>query len=375
MKNAAQKPVPRPVQRAVLFLCFAGSFFPLFADEGDDPVQAIRKILYEFDNYTTVRMSSEELNVRIALLLEAGADPNSYNRGHETFLKWAVKRGNAVLVKLLLDHGADPNMEDNLRQTVLETRGITVEIQKLLLESGADPNHRDYNGKSVLLNRLQLTWDWIGGGYGYDPHEEDLIAFTDLLEAGARPADADNDGNSVLLFLLDNSRQYPRLIPLKDLILLYVSDDEVKTAKAQLELNDEEKHKQNRKRIIDEKLGPSFGAVCFPLAFGGLGLLMREYVYKDDTSKNFMGAVNGGMLLCTGFMVAGLFIGADFGDNLEGRIGGGLLGGVIGTVAGIVIACLPPVRNAFNQYPVLYYTPAVLSAVYAGYKIYTIWQR
>ena len=372
MNNTAWNLFPR-LARAAALLFFFCTLFPLFADEPEDPTQALKKVIYEYDNYVTSRMSDEELNTRAASLLNAGANPNTYYRDSETFLRWAVKKGKAELVRLLLDHGADPNMEDSLKQTALETRGITSEIQKLLLEAGADPNHRDYSGKSVLFNRLQLFWDWIGGsGYGYNPSEEDLIAFTDLLEAGARPADTDDKGNSALLFLMDKSRQYPRLVPLLDLVLQYVSADEEETAKAKLAVNDKENLKKRHKDSVNEKLGPAISVLLLPLSIGGLSILMRENIYADNKSDNFMGRVNGALTLGTGFMFLGFIAGAKHGDNVTERVGSGLLGGAIGTVVGILIACLPPVYKAFNKYPVLYYTPTALSTIFAGYVIYDI---
>jgi uncharacterized protein len=45
----------------------------------------------------------------VALLLDAGADPNAHQHGGYTPLLEAAQRGDAKLAKLLLDAGADPS--------------------------------------------------------------------------------------------------------------------------------------------------------------------------------------------------------------------------------------------------------------------------
>ena len=56
-----------------------------------------------------------------------------------------------------------------------------------------------------------------------------------------------------------------------------------------------------------------------------------------------------------------------------GSLASGFLAGTVGLIGGIIVACLAPVRNAFNEYAVLYYTPTALSVITAGVVIFNIW--
>ena len=60
-------------------------------------------------------------------------------------------------------------------------------------------------------------------------------------------------------------------------------------------------------------------------------------------------------------------------SDMFGPVVYGLMGGVLGGAAGILIACLPPLYKGFNNYPVLYYAPAVVSAVIASVVVIEIW--
>jgi uncharacterized protein len=117
----------------------------------------------------------------IALLLEAGADPNARliestetrtvftnqwldEEGATAFLR-ASQSGDVELMRLLLEHGADPHVNTTLGVTPLAVaagigwvEGITsewsaeqtVEAVKLLLELGVDPNFQADTGRVAL---------------------------------------------------------------------------------------------------------------------------------------------------------------------------------------------------------------------------------
>jgi hypothetical protein len=64
--------------------------------------------------------------------------------------------------------------------------------------------------------------------------------------------------------------------------------------------------------------------------------------------------------------------GSEWSDMFGGVITG-ILGGILGGGIGILVACLPSVQSAFTNNPVLYYSPAAISAVVAGFAIIHIW--
>ena len=54
-----------------------------------------------------------------------------------TALFWAVRRGNATVIKLLLRAGADPNLADSFGDLPL-AHAIGFRCTKMLLDAGAD---------------------------------------------------------------------------------------------------------------------------------------------------------------------------------------------------------------------------------------------
>jgi len=132
-------------------------------------------------------------------------------------------------------------------------------------------------------------------------------------------------------------------------------------------------NEQQRKYFISNT-GQTIGLLCIPLLISGLSIYTREYLYSDNHSDNFMGAVNGSLTIgsVTGF--TGFAIGASLGSGeLSNRFFPGLIGGTIGFIAGVIIACIPNVRDTFNRYPVLYYTPTAISSAVAATSIIRIW--
>ena len=84
----------------------------------------------------------------IAMLLEAGADPNIPDEGGDTALHKAAATGDIAVVKLLLDAQADINALTVWRYTPLTIAifNEAEEVVALLLEAGADPTIADADG-------------------------------------------------------------------------------------------------------------------------------------------------------------------------------------------------------------------------------------
>ncbi|KAF5826828.1 ankyrin repeat-containing domain protein [Dunaliella salina] len=75
----------------------------------------------------------------VALLLKAGADPNSIIKGNATALHVAAVSSNqpaaAKIISMLLEAGADPNVKDGEGHTPLVNAALSEhqELTKLLL--------------------------------------------------------------------------------------------------------------------------------------------------------------------------------------------------------------------------------------------------
>ncbi len=88
----------------------------------------------------------------LALLLEAGADPNTTGPYDEAVLASAAKKGHSEIVEILIKKGADLNKQDRRGFTALmaAAAGGHREIVKLLIENGADLNKQNIYGEAVL---------------------------------------------------------------------------------------------------------------------------------------------------------------------------------------------------------------------------------
>ena len=88
----------------------------------------------------------------VALLLEAGANPQEKNNDDWTPLHWAAENGHADIVVLLLEAGANPQEKNNLGYTPLHWAAWTghTDVVALLLETGANPQEKNIYDKTPL---------------------------------------------------------------------------------------------------------------------------------------------------------------------------------------------------------------------------------
>ena len=197
-----------------------------------------------------------------------------------------------------------------------------------------------------------------------------------FLAAGARPAEMDEEGHSALNYVLLLSMQFKDMESIRDLMLHYANEEEIKAATEAAK----KIIREIRNRELSEKLQPAVTALIIFLLIAGLGILLREKVYAKNILENPMGTFNGLLTMWILFGGALLFIGVSITmaaysgwNRLGGLIilGGG--GGVVGLLAGTIIAFLPKVQKTFKKYRGLYYIPSVISGIIALIFIFRIW--
>ncbi len=91
---------------------------------------------------------------RALVLLDSGADINTFNASGLTLLMLAAKKGQREIVQALLDRGAQVNTLATYYGWSALTYAANAgheEIVRLLLEYGADPDAKTVRGKAALV--------------------------------------------------------------------------------------------------------------------------------------------------------------------------------------------------------------------------------
>jgi len=341
-------------------------------------------------------------------LIKAGADPNIQDKDGETVLMKASQKfkRERAFVDALLDAGADPTIRDNKGRTVLHHWPRLLESEALLgellargclidqpdnkgytplmnaaqygyypktvesfLRKGADPNLRDLKGRTALHMYLLDAED----DNKYSLRDRDYKPLTkDLLAAGTRPAETDDEGDSALATAIRMAGRHKELIPLRDLVQQYASDEEIKLASTTANKT----VRKERGAVVANKVGSSAMILSIPVIIGGLSIGMREGAYANNPSENWMGTVNASTTLGA----AGLFLGGGIG-LIWGQAHDMGIAGIIpliftagaGFAGGLLLAANPGVRDAFKQTPVLYYIPTAASVIVASIFVFRIW--
>lgn len=95
-------------------------------------------------------MTFADTTQQLALLLDAGADPNLANQVGRTPVYQAALYGPACVLALLLQRGGDPNVVDRYGSLPLHAAAADTERILLLLQAGANPNHPVPGGETPL---------------------------------------------------------------------------------------------------------------------------------------------------------------------------------------------------------------------------------
>jgi ankyrin repeat protein len=121
------------------------------------------KNLYSLDDQLVDAIFLSDVD-DVRLLLEQGANPDTWDEEQQTPLMNATRDCNSAMVRILLEAGADPNLRDDDGWTALDVavyRG-TLDTVWLLIHYGADANAQNGTGRSVLLRAGLAAEDSTG---------------------------------------------------------------------------------------------------------------------------------------------------------------------------------------------------------------------
>jgi cytohesin len=148
-----------------------------------NPIQgstALSHLLISKDN------DAESLTA-IKYLLDAGANPNVFNKGGCGLapLFWGIYYNHPEAVRLMLKAGGNPNLPNIKKNNITPLMACsTPAMADILIKAGADINAVDNNGKSVL---------------DYAAEQEDQILFRFLESRGADVDRLNSDGETPLM--------------------------------------------------------------------------------------------------------------------------------------------------------------------------------
>ena len=130
-----------------------------------------------------IAIESEHRDI-VLLLLEGGADAETWNYLEETPLISASWFERADIVRHLISHGVDLNAESG-NGTALHgaSENGRLEIARVLLEHGANPNALDHQGRTALHLAEELTVVKVLLKYGVDVDVRDKQGWTPLHKA------------------------------------------------------------------------------------------------------------------------------------------------------------------------------------------------
>lgn len=124
--------------------------------------EALQKLGIQISAENLINFSYEGNNKIVALLLEAGVNPNSmfdFNGGQKTTaLHYASFGGHIKTIKLLIQYGAKINTPDGFGFTplFLAIEGGSIETVSFLINKGADIKYKNHNDRSPLEHAIKM---------------------------------------------------------------------------------------------------------------------------------------------------------------------------------------------------------------------------
>jgi hypothetical protein len=281
---------------------------------------------------------------------------------------------DGALLDDLLSRGCfidEPSLSGRTALMIAARRGHKGWI-RALLERGADPTLRDSRGRTALHFYLLNVESDNPNRYREGDYESIVLA---MISAGASPTDTDNEGDSPLRVVMRLSEKYKEEVAsLRKLLEEHTNTADIKIARSTASKESAQKKWDSVREDFAEILPNVLVSASFPLFIGGMSIWMREGVYRDNYSSNFMGIFNSGLNFsligyAAGF-VAVLPIMPLFG------VYSGPIGSIIGFMVGLILSTvIPSITRNTNASPMLYYLPTVASAIIVPFYSEMILER
>ncbi len=167
------------------------------SSKGDNPIRLIQQSKaalligkgIDVNAQSDLSLSSQKLNNQLGGF---GVD-RSMTASGQTALMFAVRQGDAEMIKLLLANGADVNLADEKAQTALihACRAEKQDVVILLLDNKADPNSVDSTGMTPLMLATQ---------------EDNLELVKILVAKGADTEFKNDDEKNADFFIVPNGK-------------------------------------------------------------------------------------------------------------------------------------------------------------------------
>lgn len=204
---------------------------------------------------------------KAALLLEAGAKVDFPDLTNRTALHWAASNGNRDLSNLLLNHGANPNTYTHAGQPVLVTPLLNKQkaLCDLLIRYGADLNFaRDFINAKLIGHRFELEGrvDIVDTANTFIEVELEGFYLNFNLEAVT---------NSLADFRANFGSKHLRKFFKKIDITLSVLYNAIELLKYQHYLVDVEQHRKKIAKLLDAT------PLVLPIAFTGHAITLIKY--------------------------------------------------------------------------------------------------
>jgi hypothetical protein len=129
---------------------------------------------------------------------------------------------------------------------------------------------------------------------------------------------------------------------------------------------------------LSEKLELTFALIGVPLLWGGISYYVKEVVYRNNYSENWLGTAHGvimfsflGGMLTTGILALTdiFFVKGNYPSTVY------LIGMFAGLIAGGILAFVPPFNQAFRENNFLYYSTPGFAGCISIFSLFDLWKK